>query len=103
MTDTTTEYEVKPQAIKNREKFEDMAMEYLGKLTEYKKMKARMDILDASLKKYMLDNNMEDYKNDNGKLTMIVQNRRVLDRSLIDEIGNYMVDSKVNLMFKSPN
>jgi len=88
--------------INNKEQFEKMASEMLTNWTQYKTLRARMELLDASTKKYMIDNNMDEYKCEKGKLTIVEQNRRVLDRSLIDDIEKYKLDSKIKMCFKSP-
>lgn len=97
-----TEYETKPQDIKNKEQFEKMASEMLSHWTEYKKLDARMKLLDASTKKYMIDNKMKVYETKNGEIVIVEQLRRVLDRSLIDDIEQYRIDARVKLSFKSP-
>ncbi len=98
-----TEYETKPQDIKSKEQFEKMASEMLSHWREYKKLDARMKLLDASTKKYMVDHDMNTYENEKGKITVIEQCRRVLDRSLIDDIELYKIDTRVKMSFKSPN
>lgn len=92
---------VKPQIIKNQEKFEAMATEFLSKLTEYKKLEARMKLLDASCKKYMLDNDMKNFSCESGELTVVQSNRLMLDRSLIDDIEQYKVPMKITMMYES--
>jgi hypothetical protein len=96
-----TEYETKPQAIKNKETFEKMASEMLSNWKEYKKLDARMKLLDSSTKKYMVDNKMKVYENQYGSLMIVEQNTRVLDRSLIDDIEQYKVDTVRKIMYKS--
>lgn len=76
------EYETKPQNIKNKEQFEKMAGEMLSAWKEYKKLDARMKLLDASTKKYMIDNDMDKYRCDRGIITIVDQNRKVLDREI---------------------
>jgi hypothetical protein len=97
-----TECETKPQDIKNKEQFEKMASEMLSHWTEYKKLDARMKLLDASTKKYMIDNKMKVYESKSGEIVIVEQLRRVLDRSLIEDIEQYKIDAKVKLSFKSP-
>ena len=86
--------------INNKEQFEKMASEMLKNWKEYKKMDTRMKLLDASTKKYMIDNDMKIHECNEGALMIVEQNRRILDRTLIDDI--YKIDSKVNICFKSP-
>ncbi len=97
-----TEYETKPQDIKSKEQFEKMASEMLSNWTEYKKLDARMKLLDASTKKYMVDNKIKIYENDHGSLMIVEQKVRVLDRALIDDIEKYKIDTKRKIMYKSP-
>jgi hypothetical protein len=78
-----------------------MADEMLGAWKEYKKLDARMKLLDASTKKYMVDNKMDVYKCDKGSLMIVEQNRRMLDRALIDDIEKYKIDAKVHICYKS--
>lgn len=92
----------KPQSIKSKEQFEKMASEMLAGWKEYKKIENRMKLLDASTKKYMLDNDMDEYRCDGGKITIIEQSRKVLDRALIDDIEKYKVDTSVKMSFKCP-
>lgn len=96
------EYEVKPVQVKNSEQFEKMAEELLKGWTEYKKIRNRMELLDASIKKYMVDNELKFYENEYGHVSIVEQGRRVLDRSLIEDIERYKVDTKFKMMFKSP-
>jgi hypothetical protein len=100
----STEYsEVKPQNISNDDKFNKMADELLSNWSEYKKLDKKMKMLDVSLKKYMVDNNMTHYKNNNGSLTVISQSRQMLNRSLIEDIEQYYEDTDIKIMFKSSN
>jgi hypothetical protein len=97
------EYPVKPLEIKNRQQFEEMALEILGGWTDYKKIKTRMELLDASCKAYMVKNDMKTFENENGAFCIVVQERRILDRALIDDIEKYKINARVNIMYKSPN
>lgn len=101
--DKEQEFEVKALEIKDSNKFEDFAEELLSNWKEYKRLDARMKLLDVSCKKYMIDKNLDNYSNEYGKLFIIKQNRRVLDRALIKDIEKYKVDSVVNMMYKSQN
>jgi hypothetical protein len=94
-------YPVKPQAIKSKEKFEAMADEMLGAWKEYKKLDARMKLLDASTKQYMIDNKMDTHKCEKGSIAIVPQTRRMLDRELIDDIEQYKVDVNMFIAYKS--
>lgn len=96
-----TEYETKPLNVKDKLQFEKLAEELLNNWAEYKKLKSRMELLDSTCKKYMVDNDMNIYGNDKGNLMIVEQGRRILDRTLIDDIEKYKVDAKVKMMFKS--
>lgn len=96
-----SEYEVKPQTIKSQENFERMAEEMLKGWDEYKSLRSRMELLDASVKKYMIDNNKVFHENAYGSVTIVRQTRRVLDRSLIEDIEKYKVAMDVNMAYKS--
>ena len=88
--------------VSSEDKFIKMFDELLGGWEQYKKLDARMKLLDASVKKYMVDNNMKSYERDTGASVIINQNRKVLDRSLIDDIEKYQVAASVKIMYKSP-
>lgn len=95
------EYEPKSINVKSVEQFEQMSEELLKGWTEYKKLDTRMKVLDASVKKYMVDNDKTTYENKYGALCVVCQNRRVLDRSLIDDIEQYKIDTEIKMMYKS--
>lgn len=94
--------EAKPMNVKNSEQFEQFAEELLKNWQDYKKLDTRMKLLDATVKKYLVDNGKVSYENVYGSVSLITQNRRVLDRSLINDIEQYKVDSEVKMMFKQP-
>ena len=98
----TVEHETKPQEIKSKEQFEKMANEMLSQWKEYKKLDARMKLLDASTKKYMVDKGMKMYECDKGDIMIVKQKRRQLDRALIDDIEQYKVDTECMIAYKSP-
>jgi len=95
------EFEIKPISVKSLEQFEKMSEELLSQWTEYKKLDAKMKLLDSSVKNYMIKNGMNTYKNNHGNLSIITQTRNILDRNLIDNIEQYKVESEINIMFKS--
>ena len=95
------EYEQKTISVKSVRQFEQMSEELLKNWTEYKKLDTRMKLLDASVKKYMTDNDKQTHENQYGALCVVTQNRRMLDRSLIDDIEQYKVDAEVKMMYKS--
>ena len=95
------ELEQKTINVKSDEQFKQMSEELLKNWTEYKKLDTRIKLLDASIKKYMVDNKMQFYENNFGSLCVITQNRHVLDRSLIEDIEKYKVDTEVKIMYKS--
>jgi len=97
------EYEQKTIKVKDSEQFETMSQELLKNWKEYKKLDARMKLLDASVKKYMVDNDMKIFETNYGALLIVPQNRRVLDRALIEDIERYKVDTTVKMMYKSPS
>ena len=94
-------YTVKPVGIKSEEKFKQMADEMLANWAEYKKLDTRMKLLDASTKQYMLDNHMDKYESSKGKINIIPQQRRMLNRALIEDIDQYMESRIINISFKS--
>lgn len=96
------EYAQKTLKIKSEEQFQIMLKELLSNWKTYKVLDSRMKILDSSIKKYMNDNNLIVSENEYGSVVIINQNRRILDRSLIDDIEQYKVDSLVSMMYKSP-
>lgn len=67
-----TEYETNPLNVKDKLQFEKLAEELLNI-----------------------------YGNDKGNLMIVEQGRRILDRTLIDDIEKYKIDAKVKMMFKS--
>lgn len=95
------QYEQKTISVKNVKQFEQMSEELLKNWTEYKKLDARMKLLDSSVKKYMVKKDMQTYQNKYGALCVVSQNRRVLDRSLIDDIEQYKIDTEFKIMYKS--
>lgn len=95
------EYEVKPIIIKD-DKIEEYAKELLGNWKQYKELKKRMELLDASIKLYMINNNLTELKCDKGHCALIKQTRNALDRTLIKDIEQYKVTKTITLMFKSP-
>lgn len=95
------EFSVKPIAIKGEEQFEKFAEELLKGWDEYKNLEKRMKLLDASVKKFLLDNDKTHYENKYGEVIIITQHRTVLDRSLIEDIEKYKVDTEVKIMFKT--
>ena len=100
MSESSEQYEAKPINLKE-EQFEKFAEELLKNWAEYKKLESRMKLLDASVKKYLIDNNKISYENKYGSLAVVIQNRRVLCRELIDDIEKYKVDSEIKLMYKT--
>jgi hypothetical protein len=95
------EFTVKPMKINGEEQFEKFAEELLKGWAEYKKLDTRMKLLDASIKKFLVDNDKTTYENKYGSVVIVNQNRRVLDRSLIEDIEKYKVDTEVKFMYKS--
>ena len=95
------EYEQKTIKVKNVKQFEQMSEELLKNWTEYKKLDTRMKLLDASVKKYMVENDKQVYENKYGSLCVVSQNRRVLDRSLIEDIEQYKIETEIKIMYKS--
>ncbi len=93
--------EIKTMNIKSFQQFEKMTDELLKGWSEYKKLDSRMKLLDESIKKYMIDNDRQFYENEYGALCIVSQNRRVLDRSLIEDIEQYKVDAVFKMMYKS--
>lgn len=89
--------------MKDEEHFEKCASELQSKWTEPQKLDARMKLLDATCKKYMLDHKMKLFENSQGTLSVIEQIHFMLGRSLIDEIDQYKVPTKIVRMHKSPN
>lgn len=76
---------IKPISLKE-EQFEKFAEELLKNWAEYKRLDTRIKMIDASVKKYLLDNKKISYENKYGSLAIVVQQRRVLNRELIDDI-----------------
>ena len=95
------EYETKPLSVKSFQQFEQMSEELLKGWAEYKKLDTRMKLLDASVKKYLIDNCKIAHENKYGHLSIVTQNRRMLDRSLIDDIEQYKIDTEIKMMYKS--
>lgn len=91
----------KPLMIKEQQQFEKLAEELLEGWANYKKLETRMKLLDSTVKKFLVDNGKTSYENKYGAVMIVKQNRRILDRSLIDNIELYKVDAEVALMYKS--
>ncbi len=90
-------------AMVDKTQFERMADELLKNWTEYKKLKSRMELLDASCKKYMCETNMKTYENEHGALMLVHQSRRVLNRALIEDIEKYKSSVKFSMLYKNPS
>ncbi len=97
------EYEVKPMVITGTDQFNSMTEELLSNWSDFKRLEKRMKLLDASVKKYMLETGMEFHKCIYGSLNMVTQTRRVLDKSLVKDIESFKVNTKVKMLFKSVN
>ena len=97
------EYEQKTIKVKNLSQFESMSLELLKNWTAYKQLDAKMKLLDASVKKYMVENDKQTHENMYGALYVVSQSRRVLDRTLIEDIEQYKVDTEIKMMYKSAN
>ena len=95
------EFEVKPEVNITKEKFENDAIIMLENLEEFKKLDAMMKQLVANCKQYMIDNDLEYYKNEHGKLMLSQVKRNMLDRSLIDDIKKYYVEKEFYILGKS--
>ena len=95
------EYKQKTMIVKSFENFEEMSDELLKNWNDYKKLDSRMKLLDASVKKYMTENGKRFYENKYGSLSIVSQKRRVLDRSLIEDIEKYKIDTEAYIMHKS--
>jgi hypothetical protein len=95
------QYTQKTVPVNNEKQFEQMSEELLKNWKEYKKLDTRMKLLDASVKKYMTDKKLYMHENKYGHLLIVTQNRRVLDRALIDDIEKYKVDAEFFMMYKS--
>lgn len=96
------DYPVKPMKIGDKEKFEKLANEMLTGWKEFKNIEKRMKLLDASCKDYMLKNNMDNYKCNNGVIAITKRMQNRLDRTLINDIELYMVESEMNFSYKFP-
>lgn len=96
------EVSIRAMPVKNEEFAKKYANELLGKLGEFNKMKRRVELLTATLKKYMEDNNMDIFNVENGKLTIVEQKRNILNKALIDDIDQYYDLVTVKIMYKQP-
>ncbi len=60
------EYEIKPEVLESKEKFEYQANYYLTKFEEFKKLEKTMKQYEHNIRAYMIDKNIETYTDDVG-------------------------------------
>jgi len=101
--DNTFINQIKPMTITSSEKIEQLGEEYLTKLSDFKKLKNKMETIEATVKNYLIENNLDILKCKSGKFNIINQDKMVLDRSLIEDIDKYKVNTKYKMMYKSLN
>ena len=99
------EYEppVEPFECEDETKFAEYVEELVSKHEEYNELKKRTDRLNATVKEYMIKNNLDIYTVKSGKVAMLKQKRNVLNRTLIKNIQQYYEKKIVMLLYKSPN
>lgn len=77
--------------------------EYFSKFEEFNELTKRMKLIEEKIKKEMIKKEINYYKLQNGTLTLVHQNRMMLNRSLIPNIEDYMENTTVCILFKSTN
>ena len=81
--------EVNPEVNLTHEKFMIQADEYLSHLEEYKKIDKMMKQYESNIKSYMVDNDIDVYKNEKGRITIDYVKVNCLNRALIKDIHQY--------------
>lgn len=94
---------VKPESNITFEKFKKQANDYLSKLEAYKKLDREMKQYEANIKSYMIDNDIDDYKNEYGRISIDYIKVNCLNRALIDDIKQYYEETTRVYMRKTLN
>ncbi len=92
----------KPQKL-STERFEKEANELLNNLEEFKSFERRMKQLESNVKKYMIENEVETFKNEKGYLNISYSTIRLLNRALIEDIDNYYENTERITLRKNLN
>lgn len=94
------EYTIKPMKL-SKEKFEKEATEYLSKLEEYKLIDKTMKQFEANIKEYMVQNDIDIFSNDVGRITVDFVKVNCLNRALIEDIKQYYEETTRVVMRKT--
>jgi hypothetical protein len=97
---SSVENEVKPESLK-MDKFVIQAEEYLSKLEEYKKFDKMMKQYESNIKNYMVENDIDIYKNEKGRITIDYIKVNCLNRALIEDIHQYYEETTRVVMRKT--
>ena len=101
MSDEQETFQVKPDTDLTMEKFKKEANEYLAKLEEYKLLDKTMKQYEANIKAFMVDNDLDIYSNEIGRITIDYSKVNRFDRSLIEDIHQYYRETDVIIMRKT--
>jgi len=93
--------QTKPIISEDKTTFEEYANELLALMPSFKKLDARVKILNETCKKYMLDNNIKVHECKNGDLMLRSGSYHVLNRLLIPDIEIYKEDVIRHMLFKN--
>ncbi len=99
--ETEFESKLKPEANMTKEKFKRDADIYLSKLEEYKLFDREMKQYESNIKNYMVENDVDVYKNEYGRITIDFISVNCLNRALIDDIKQYYEETTRVMMRKT--
>eukprot|EP00873_Tetraselmis_striata_P029418 jgi/Tetstr1/449682/TSEL_036750.t1 len=85
------------------EKMQREFAQYVERFNEWKKMCNTMNRLDRTIKKYMIKNEIDYIEDEAVQLSMSHPTRLMLDHSLIDDIDQYNVAKKINILTVNVN
>eukprot|EP00873_Tetraselmis_striata_P025927 jgi/Tetstr1/446191/TSEL_003591.t1 len=80
------------------EKMQRELAQYVERFNEWKKMCNTMNRLDRTMKEYMIENKIDYIEDEGVQLSMAHPKRWMLDQSLIDDIDQYKVEKKINIL-----
>eukprot|EP00873_Tetraselmis_striata_P003971 jgi/Tetstr1/424235/TSEL_001428.t1 len=85
------------------EKMQRELAQYVKGFNEWKKICNTMNRLDGTIKEYMINNEIDHTEDDGVQLSMSHPTRWMLDYSLIDDIDQYKVAKKINILTVNVN
>eukprot|EP00873_Tetraselmis_striata_P036794 jgi/Tetstr1/457058/TSEL_043721.t1 len=80
------------------EKMQRELAQYVERFNKWKKLCNTMNRLDRTMKEYMIENKIDYIEDEGVQLSMAHPKRWMLDQSLIDNIDQYKVEKKINIL-----